>query len=207
MRRVCLLLLAVFFFSQIEAQADIKAEILSSIPIKLAQTRMTCSKSINTSTNYLYIIDGLLMAKNTNNFLFKINPSDIQEVEVLKGIPAFSCFGNYDAIILIKTKNYKRGPALKTEYPFRVCEIKNKNWSIQQDIYNSITAKVPGVTITFNVNKLPMIRMRGDRNTVVVVDGVRYNISILQTLNPSDIEKIQISNSSNATNYFLGKSY
>ena len=45
--------------------------------------------------------------------------------------------------------------------------------------------------------------VRGDDNTIVVLDGVRQDISILSSLNPQDIESIKVAPSTAATNYFI----
>lgn len=72
------------------------------------------------------------------------------------------------------------------------------------DLYAHLS-KVPGVSISSNTNlsKAPTIRMRGDDNTIVIVDGIRYDTSILNTLNPSDIESIIVVPSATASNYLL----
>lgn len=93
--------------------------------------------------------------------------------------------------------------------PFKVYEFhsKDENWIDTQSIYNSIRSKVPGITISTsaNLNAIPNIRMRGDDNTLVIVDGIRYDSSILNTLNPADIESVKVSNSPAAQNYFINQ--
>jgi len=92
------------------------------------------------------------------------------------------------------------------ENAFKIYEVKNTNFNTQQDVYNAITAKVPGIRITnTNLGETPNIPMRGDDCTIVIVDGVRYNASILNTINPSDIEKIEVSNNVAASNYLRTK--
>jgi len=91
-------------------------------------------------------------------------------------------------------------------YPFKVYALhsENENWNTQNDVYNSIRAKVPGVRISSTyLNETPTITTRGCDDTVVIVDGVRFDVDILKTLNPADIESIAVSNSVAATNYFL----
>lgn len=77
-------------------------------------------------------------------------------------------------------------------------------WARQQDVYNDIRAKVPGMVISGvdGVNATPAIRLRGSANAIVIVDGVRYDASILNVLNPADIESVKISNNLGAQSYF-----
>lgn len=72
------------------------------------------------------------------------------------------------------------------------------------DLYTHLS-KAPGVLISSNpnLNIVPTIRMRGDDNTIVIVDGIRYDASILNTLNPSNIESITVAPSVAASNYLL----
>lgn len=88
--------------------------------------------------------------------------------------------------------------------PFKTYTLQNENWILQQDIYNAMRTKVPGLSIKndLNGNAAPTVSMRGDDNTIVIVDGVRFNASILHTLNPVDIESITVTNSLAAQNYF-----
>lgn len=73
--------------------------------------------------------------------------------------------------------------------------VENRNWIVQQEIYNNISANAPGVQVTYgNANRRSNIKIRGTDNTVVFVDGVRYDASILNTLNPADIESVTVSN-------------
>jgi len=89
--------------------------------------------------------------------------------------------------------------------PFKLYDFSSKkeNWHNTQDIYNAIQAKVPGISITANnnLNQAPNIRMRGDNNTIVIVDGIRYDTSILNTLNPADIESVTVVPGVAASNY------
>ncbi|TVZ10174.1 TonB-dependent receptor-like protein [Cellulophaga sp. RHA_52] len=96
---------------------------------------------------------------------------------------------------------------LSDNLPFTIYEFGAENINIQQDLFNTIRAKVPGVQITnTQTNNTPKITMRGDSNTIVIIDGIRYSdTSILQTINPSDIEKVYVANSVAASNYLLTK--
>lgn len=62
-----------------------------------------------------------------------------------------------------------------------------------QDVYNALYAKVPGIQI-FNQlpSQTPVFRIRNEEEHIVYIDGVRTNMSILQTLNPADIESITV---------------
>lgn len=89
--------------------------------------------------------------------------------------------------------------------PFKLYDFtsKNENWLNPQSVYNTIQAKVPNVSITTStdLNAIPKISMRGDDNTIVIVDGIRYDASILNTLNPSNIESITVAPGVTASNY------
>ncbi|MEM9076458.1 MAG: TonB-dependent receptor plug domain-containing protein [Bacteroidota bacterium] len=89
--------------------------------------------------------------------------------------------------------------------PFQVYSIKNTGWVIQQDIYNALRAKVPSLNIsnTSNLNSRPVFRLRGNDAPVILLDGIRVDASILNTLNPEDIESIHVAPSAAGTNYFL----
>lgn len=102
---------------------------------------------------------------------------------------------------------YNCFPKLSDNLPFTIYEFGAENINTQQDLYNTIRAKVPGVQISnTQTNNTPKITMRGDSNTIVIIDGVRYtDTSILQTLNPLDIEKVYVANSVAASNYLLTK--
>lgn len=96
-------------------------------------------------------------------------------------------------------------PVQKSEIhlPFKLYTFENTNWIIHQDMYNSIRANVPNVQITHtNLDEAPSILMRGDDNVIVLVDGIRYDASILNTLNPADIESVKVSNNPAAEVYF-----
>ncbi|MDO6491543.1 MULTISPECIES: Plug domain-containing protein [unclassified Cellulophaga] len=102
---------------------------------------------------------------------------------------------------------YSCFPKLSDNLPFNIYELGTENINTQQDLYNTIRAKVPGVQITNTQNNnIPKITMRGDSNTIVIIDGIRYtDTSILQTINPLDIEKVYVANSVAASNYLLTK--
>ncbi len=91
--------------------------------------------------------------------------------------------------------------------PFKLYNLCNTNWVQPQDIYNAIQAKVPGIQISSNNSNIdvPNIRMRGNENTIVIVDGIRYDASILSSLNPANIESIKVSNNPSAQNYFINQ--
>jgi len=92
----------------------------------------------------------------------------------------------------------------KEELPFKIYKIRNENFVTQQDVYNAIRAEVPNVQITnTQAQETPTITMRGDDNTIVIIDGIRTTIDALHSLNPSSIETIEVSNNTAATNYLL----
>ena len=70
-------------------------------------------------------------------------------------------------------------------------------------MYSSIRANVPNIQITHtNLGQNPSIAMRGDDRAIVIVDGIKYNASILNALNPTDIESVKVSHNPAAEVYF-----
>lgn len=65
--------------------------------------RIVCLKSVQDRNEPLYILDGSLI--NVKQFS-KINPDDIQEINVVKGVEAVSLYGNQgrNGVIIITTK-------------------------------------------------------------------------------------------------------
>jgi hypothetical protein len=99
----------------------------------------------------------------------------------------------------------KKGISIDNHLPFKFYYFssKNENWFNMQSFYNTIQAKVPNVTFSRAVdfNAIPNISMRSDDNAIVIVDGIRYDVSVLNTLNPADIESITVAPSAAATTY------
>lgn len=91
--------------------------------------------------------------------------------------------------------------------PFKIYEFWADDLVSHNDLYNRIRSNVPGVQITGTaIGQSPKITMRGDSNTIVIIDGVRYNdTSILRTINPADIQKVYVANSPSAKQYLLTK--
>jgi len=157
-----------------------------------------CGTTFNANKKPLFVIDGILMEEEY--LLNNLSPEDIVSIEVLKKPLEIGCYGR--AVILITTNtDSKEEFKVAKKYPFTVYNVCNTNWVQTQDIYNSIRTKVPGVQIsTTNILQASKITMRGDDNAVVILDGVHYDASILNTINPSDIESIKVSNSIIAQN-------
>ena len=84
-------------------------------------------------------------------------------------------------------------------YDFLAIEEK---WSDRQSVYNTIQANVPSLIISPNnsLDQPPNILVRASK-TMVIVDGIRYDAAILNTLNPLDIESIIVAPSTAAANY------
>jgi len=79
---------------------------------------------------------------------------------------------------------------------------KKENWFNIQSVFNTIQTKVLNVLLTnTDLNSSPDIQMRGDKNTIVIIDGVRYDVSVLNTLNAADIESILVAPGAAASNY------
>ena len=87
--------------------------------------------------------------------------------------------------------------------PFKVYTVENRNWIRFLDVYNSIGSNVPGFQVTHgHANRASNIKMRGTVNTVVIVDGIRYDSSIVNGLNPADIESVTVSSNPAFELYF-----
>jgi len=76
------------------------------------------------------------------------------------------------------------------------------NFQSQSDFYVYLS-KIPAVRISSEVdfNRTASIQIRGDNNPLIMVDGVQYDKSILNSLNPSNIESIKVVKSIAETNY------
>lgn len=75
-------------------------------------------------------------------------------------------------------------------------------WNTKQDIINSLVSKVANFQVfTKAFNQISGLRVRGSDINVIIIDGIRYtDPSILNTLNPRDIEKIKVYPSAIAAN-------
>ena len=206
---ISIILLVPLFFAN--AQNKIEADFHSSVDsVQSPKIKIiSCGGSIY-ENDPLFIIDGIPFTssknKNSKSSLEWLSPNDIVSISVLKGPEAAAVYGSagINGVVIINTKMYVKPLVSKENYPFKFYDIKNVNWTIHQDMYNTISANVPGVEIKNTLNTAtPEIRMRGDDNTIVIVDGIRYDASILNTLNPSDIESVKVSNNTSAQNYFI----
>lgn len=69
------------------------------------------TKAKNSNSNILYIVDGIPIQKGYNQLIDKLNPNDIEHINVYKSPEALSMFGNSanDGCIVITTKsgNYR----------------------------------------------------------------------------------------------------
>jgi len=197
------LLISSLIFSQNEIQADL---LLSADSVQTPKIKyIRCGASIS-SKEPLVIIDGLPVTYD-HEIYKNLNPQDIVSIDVLKDAPAVLCYGSAGryGVVLINTKHGTIDRVSTTTYPFKVYKIWNNHWTTLQDMFNALTAKVPGVQIdnTYTNNIATNIKMRGSTNTIVIVDGIRQDASILNQLNPSDIESIEVSNNLAAQNYFV----
>ncbi|MDB4292698.1 TonB-dependent receptor plug domain-containing protein [Maribacter sp.] len=197
-------LMSFLFFSPCFSQTDMLREsttILKNSEFK-PELQIRCGTTSIDQKSPLFIIDGVPVATSSSN-AYDLDPNDILSIAVLKGADALACYGSAGAngVVLINTKGYLK--VSHKEYPFKVYTLSNDNWTMAQDVYNAIQAKVPSIAITTDtrLNPVPNISMRGDDNTIVIVDGVRYDASILNTLNPSDIESITVAPNVAAANY------
>ncbi len=170
--------------------------------------KITCTAVSNFDKEPLYIIDGVPMV-NGKDSLNQISPEAITSISVVKGEEATALYGTSgtNGVVLIQTKKgeEKEKKCIEKSLPFTVHCIKNENWVIQQDMYNALRARVPSLNISNvnTVNQIPNIRIRGNDGVIVMLDGIRVDASILNTLNPEDIESIHVAPSAAGTNYFL----
>ena len=166
-----------------------------------------CTSVVEDDNQPLYIVDGI--PQTETNFLKTIDPHEVTSIQTIKGDEALSVYGiaGKHGVVVIQTRNGKetRKVCRHGDKPFRVHCIKNTDWVIPQDIYNTLQTKVPSLTIRNNASivSTPTIRLRGNDKPIIILDGVRVDASILNTLNPQDIESIHVAPSAAATNYFL----
>lgn len=123
----------------------------------------------------LYIVDGVPMLIGGIDFT-NLDPEDIKSIQILKDTSMFSCNSTRSVNDVILISTIENTPKIKSkEYPFKTYKVCNENWNVPQDVYNDIQAKVPNVSITTSAdfNAIPKISMRGDDNTIVIVDGIR----------------------------------
>nr|WP_298998502.1 TonB-dependent receptor plug domain-containing protein [uncultured Allomuricauda sp.] len=167
---------------------------------------ITCLSTMNENNQPLYIVDGTPVTDK--EIVQNIDPDDVISVDILKGEEASTLYGKSgsNGVVIIQTKNEKTHIETKLEkLPFQVYSIKNDGWVIQQDIFNALRGRVPSLTIS-NINSpgsIPNFGVRGNDAPIILLDGIRVDASILNTLNPQDIESIHVAPSAAGTNYFL----
>jgi TonB-linked SusC/RagA family outer membrane protein len=94
--------------------AGVQVNVNSGRPGGQSNVRIRGFSSINTSSNPLYVVDGVIMPVGTlnddryalNNAIDNINPADIERIEVLKDASATAIYGARGAngVVLITTK-------------------------------------------------------------------------------------------------------
>ncbi|WP_106146835.1 TonB-dependent receptor plug domain-containing protein [Flagellimonas meridianipacifica] len=155
----------------------------------------------------LYVVNGIPVSDKS--VVKNLDPDNVVSVDVIKGEKARALYGESgsNGVVIIQTKNTKDLKKIDEfeKLPFQVYSIKNEGWVIQQDIFNALQVKIPSLTISNNINSLstPAIRIRGNDAPIILLDGIRVDASILNTLNPQDIEAIHVAPSAAGTNYFL----
>ncbi len=103
--------------------------------------------------------------------------------------------------------NHQTVKSKRIEIPYKVYTLKEEteNWFSMSQVYNSITTKIPGIQIEDRgLTDAPKIRIRNSEDVVIMVDGVRYDASILNTINPLDIETIEVANNPATQTYYQG---
>ncbi len=86
----------------------------------------------------------------------------------------------------VKKSKVKKASTLRV---YTIFEHK-QNWNTIEDIFDDLAVKA-GIRIN-RAQPFGQINSRLNRNVTVIVDGVQYDLSILNSLNPKDIEKIEI---------------
>ena len=168
---------------------------------------VTCNSSTDKENQPLYVVNGILISDKET--LKSIAPQDIVSVDLLKGEEALARYGESgrNGVIVVQTKRADESLVCDEleNLPFPVRCTKNEGWMIQQDIYNTLISKVPSLTISNNSNPIstPRIRIRGKNSPIVLLDGIRVDVSFLNMLNPQDIESIHVAPSAAGAHYFL----
>lgn len=178
-----------------------------------SQVIIRCGSSLVDTNEPLYVVDGVPLS--SKDFLKNIAPEDIETINHLEEKMAIIIYGTLGAngVVIIKTKQFSNNrsaiPKCNTNVlPFKVYCVPNENWVLQQDIYNAIKARVPSLQVENKTPQLerPTLRIRGQKITKVILDGIRYAASVLNALNPEDIESVKIAPSVAAANYFANAS-
>jgi hypothetical protein len=213
MKHLFLSILALLFFRSITAQGSVQETLTDAVlNQKTIQTSKTplvirlCSGE--DSLQPLFMVDGKILSKD---FLLNINPENITDLKVLKSNEALKLFGasGKQEVVLINNKDIERLDHHKKHenLPFKIYDVPTDNLNLPQDIYHRIISQVPGVQINntdSSLNNTPTITIRGDRNTIYIIDGIRYyDASILNAINLSDIESIKVATDVAASNYLL----
>lgn len=93
--------------------AGVQTQVASGIPGESMQITIRGTSSINSSSNPLIVVDGIITEDMSN-----INPSDVASIQVLKDAAATSIYGARGSagVILIETKQAEKGaPQVKWE--------------------------------------------------------------------------------------------
>ena len=109
-------------------------------------------------------------------------------------------------VIIQTTENSNSEDACTSKnYPFTVYCLKNDNWILPQDILIALRAKIPSINVSNDTNPFatPRFRIRGEADPIILIDGIRVDASILNNLNPNDIESIMVAPSAAGVNHFL----
>ncbi len=135
---------------------------------------------VNETTNLSY---APIVSKTSNHVAV---PTNTEPVVFYCSVPG--------QLIMAETKNI----------PFKVYELnqEEEKWYTKSQLFSAIQSKVPGFRISGNPNQMAQITSRGSSNITIIVDGIRYDASILDTLNALDIATVRIVNSVAGANYY-----
>tara|TARA_R110002050_G_scaffold16019_2_gene48993 strand:+ start:87561 stop:88160 length:600 start_codon:yes stop_codon:yes gene_type:complete len=180
--------------------------------VTLGQTRMVTATILDQSKTPLpgvtVIVEGTKKGIQTNfdgNFSLEVEKKQNLIISYLgfktKKIK-FKNLGN--SVITLKEEYTNCFPTSDYYLPYKIYDIPSDDLNTRQDLFNAIQSQVPGVTISnTTLNHIPKIIMRGDAKNIVIVDGVRFDASIINTLNAQDIERVEVATSVAASNYLL----
>ncbi len=112
---------------------------------------------------------------------------------------AIACFFT----LQLQAQEKKASNTLQTVKSYTL-DLEKLNVVTLNDLSNALTTRVPNVQVQQAPlsNLIRSIRIRNCENNIVIVDGVRFDASILNALNPNDIEKITIIPSNTSINYY-----
>tara|TARA_R110002051_G_scaffold130577_2_gene204462 strand:+ start:75409 stop:76062 length:654 start_codon:yes stop_codon:yes gene_type:complete len=168
---------------------------------------MRCGASI-ADFKPLFMVDGKILSNDSLSTIHSVNMADLNVLKENSDLTIYGDAGK-NGVVLITTKDAEELVHHKNyeNLPFKIYDVPTANLNLPQDFYNRIISYVPGVQISnidSNLDNTPTLTIRGDRNTLYIIDGIRYyDARILNAINPNDIESIKVATDVAASNYVL----